>query len=201
MFESAERRLPDPSSGRGSGSARASFEPLLMEILPRAYHVALRLTRDPVTAEDVVQEAALHAFRGFASFQPGSNFRAWFYRILWNAFLMRCRKEKLSAKAVSLDETPDRYLYRWLGGADPAEALLGRLEGETVARAIEGLPMPFRAVAVLYFLDDLRYAEIAEVLGCPIGTVRSRLHRGRALLQRELRAMAVDLGIVEPAQR
>lgn len=185
---------------------RRTFESLLEGVLPRAYSAALHLTRDPVEAEDVVQEAALLAFRGFDGFEPGSNFKAWFLKILTNAFLMRCRKNKRMAGTVSIEDTPDLYLYGRTAEAgmhkddpDPARTFLSRLDAEKVSSAILALPLQYRSVATLYFVEDLSYAEIASMLGCPVGTVRSRLHRARALLQRELWGIAVDHGLVPAA--
>ncbi len=190
---------------------KAEFEGLLAPILDQAYGVALRLTRNPADAEDLVQEAALLAFRGFATFVRGTNFRAWFLRILTNAFLSSRRRQRPEDHAVSLDEAPppSALLQRRahetvtgepaegaLRGADVVRDVLGRLEGEQVAAAVDALPDEFRAVAALYFLQDLSYQEIADVLGIPVGTVRSRLHRGRALLQRNLWEIAVDHGLV-----
>lgn len=182
---------------------RRTFESLLEETLPRAYSAALHLTRDPVDAEDIVQEAAMLAFRGFAGFEPGSNFKAWFLKILTNAFYMRCRKDKKTAGTISIDEAPELYLYARTAEAgmhrddpDPARSFLSRLDAEKVSAAILALPLQYRAVATLYFAEDLSYAEIASILGCPVGTVRSRLHRARALLQRQLWEIAVDHGLV-----
>jgi RNA polymerase sigma-70 factor (ECF subfamily) len=188
----------------------AEFEGLLGPILDQAYRVALRLTRNPADAEDLVQEAALLAFRGFGQFQRGTNFRAWFLRILTNAFLSGRRRQRPEDHAVALDDVPAAYLQRRAhesvsaahpdpagpSGADLARDVLGRLEAEQVAAAIDALPEEFRVAAVLYFLQDLSYQEIASILDVPIGTVRSRLHRGRALLQRRLWELAVDHGLV-----
>lgn len=183
------------------------FTQLLDEALPRAYAAALHFTRDPLDAEDVVQEAAMLAFRGFTTFAPGSNFRAWFLKIVTNVFLMRCRKEKKSRDDVSLDDVPELFLYERTsevglhdGGSDPAEAFFSGIETERVTRAIQSLPLQYRAAATLYFVEDLSYAEIGSILECPVGTVRSRLHRARALLQRELWQSAVDCGLVSAAR-
>ena len=192
-------------------AAREEFEQLLSPVLDRAYGVALRLTRDPADAEDLVQDAALLAYRGFRTFRRGTNFRAWFLRILANAFISSRRRKRPEDEAVSIDEPPNAYLQRQavaLGRAgttpeDPADlvrTVLGRLAADEVAAAIDALPEEFRVVSVLYFLEDLPYQAIADALGIPVGTVRSRLHRGRALLQQRLWRTAVDQGIVrDPA--
>jgi RNA polymerase sigma-70 factor (ECF subfamily) len=178
-------------------------------VLERAYATALRLTRNGADAEDLVQDAALLAYRGFGTFEKGTNFRAWFLRILMNAFLSSRRKHRVEDDAVSLDDVPNAFIQRQahelvkadaapagLAGADVARAVIGGLETEQIEAAIDALPDEFRAVAALYFLQDLPYQEIASLLAIPVGTVRSRLHRGRALLQKRLWETARDHGLV-----
>lgn len=187
--------------------AREEFEALLAPVLDQAFGVALRLTRNRADAEDLVQEAALLAFRGFGTFERGTNFRAWFFRVLTNAFLSGRRRQRPEDHAVPLDDLPNAVMQRRAGevaaatpGAPGPDALvhdvLDRLEYEQVAAAIDALPEEFRMTAVLYFLQDLSYQEIAGVLKIPVGTVRSRLHRGRAQLQQHLWNVAVDHGLV-----
>lgn len=180
-----------------------TFEALLEPILDRAYGTALRFTRNRADAEDLIQEAALLACRGFATFEQGSNFRAWFLRILTNCFYSKYRKRKRQGTEVELDDAPELYLYcqtaaigLHAGVEDPAQLLMGRLETEQVEAAIAALPDEYRVVATLYFIQDSSYQEIAEVVGVPVGTVRSRLHRGRRLLQKALWAIAEERGIV-----
>jgi RNA polymerase sigma-70 factor (ECF subfamily) len=167
--------------------------------------VAVRLTRNKADAEDLVQEAALLAFRAFESFEPGSNFRAWFFRILTNCYFSKRRREKSRPVTSDLDDTPDLYLYARSGqagfptaGPDPAAQLLDKLGTERVVAAIDRLPEEYRVVSTLYFMEDLAYEEIARMLDCPIGTVRSRLHRGRKMLQKALWLIATEDGIVAP---
>lgn len=185
------------------GPATASFEALLAPVLDRAYAAAWQLTRNAAEAEDLVQDAALLAWRGFDGFIPGSSFRAWFLRILTNRFISDYRRDRRRGAATSLDEVPEFSLWERSREAglherqgDPAESLLSRLDAEQVRSALGRLPEEFRLAAILYFLDDLSYREIADVLGVPVGTVRSRLHRGRQLLQRELWGLAVAHGVV-----
>lgn len=182
---------------------RAQFEALLEPLLPRAYAAARYMTGDETEAEDLVQDAALLAWRGFDGFELGTNFRAWFLRILTNHNYTRVRRAGRRPQPVPLDELPDLYLYRRTGadapdggGEDPAGALVERLDVEEVHRAIEELPDEFRTVAALYFAEDLSYREIADAVGCPVGTVRSRLHRGRKLLQVALWRLAREHGLV-----
>jgi RNA polymerase sigma-70 factor (ECF subfamily) len=172
-----------------------------------AYGIARRLTRNQADSEDLVQDAALLAHRGFASFSPGTNFRAWFFRILINCYYSGRRREKSRPVTSDLDDTPDLYLYARSGqagfptqGPDPAAQLLDKLGTERVVGAINRLPEEYRVVSTLYFMDDLSYEEIAGVLQCPVGTVRSRLHRGRKMLQKALWQVAEEDGIVsQPA--
>lgn len=181
----------------------ADFEPLFAAVAGTAFGIAMRLTRNQADAEDLVQEAALLAFRAFASFEPGTNFRAWFFKILTNCYFSKRRREKSRPVTSDLDDTPDLYLYARSAeagfptqGPDPAAQLLDRLGTERVVAAIARLPEEYRVVSTLYFMEDLSYEEIAEVLGCPIGTVRSRLHRGRKMLQKALWLVAEESGIV-----
>lgn len=194
--------------------ARQEFEALLAPILDRAYATALRLTRNAADAEDLVQEAALLAYRGFGTFERNTNFRAWFLRIVMNAFLSSRRKHRVEDSAVSLDDLPNAFIQRQahelIKGQEPADGttasdvarnVIGKLESEQVEAAIDALPEEFRAVATLYFIQDLPYQEIADLLHIPVGTVRSRLHRGRALLQKRLWQLALDHGLVAGAKK
>jgi RNA polymerase sigma-70 factor (ECF subfamily) len=181
----------------------ATFEVLLTPILPVAYGTAVRLTRDRTEAEDLVQDAALLAFRGFGSFEPGTNFKAWFFRILTNAFYSRHRKEKHERANISTEDLQPCYLYNRIAETglqsqepDPASALMDRLDSEQVGEALDRLPTEYRVVASLYFIEDFSYQQIADVLGCPVGTVRSRLHRGRRMLQKTLWQVAEERGLV-----
>ena len=167
----------------------------------------MRLTRNQADAEDLVQDAAFLAHRSFASFTAGTNFRAWFLKILINCYYSRRRREKSRPVTSDLDDTPDLYLYARSGqagfptqGPDPAAQLLDKLGTERIVAAINRLPEEYRIVSTLYFMDDLSYEEIAGVLHCPVGTVRSRLHRSRKMLQKALWQIAEEDGIVsQPA--
>ena len=186
---------------------RGEFEALLQPALARAYATARRLTANAADAEDLVQDAALLAYRGFRTFQHGTNFQAWFLRILMNAFLSSKRRHRVEDAALSLDDLPNAWIQRQAhetvkadpspaSASDVAKSVVGRLETAQVERAIDALPEEFRTVAALYFIQDLPYQEIAGLLGVPVGTVRSRLHRGRALLQKRLWEIGVDHGLV-----
>jgi len=182
---------------------RDDFEALFTPLLPMVYGTAVRLTRDRTEAEDLVQDAALLAFKGFDSFERGTNFKAWFFRILTNAFYSRHRKAKHERANLSTEDVPAGYLYsRTLeaglvsGDPDPAAALMDRIDTEQVEEALDALPSEYRVVATLYFIEDFSYQQIADVIGCPVGTVRSRLHRGRRMLQKALWRIAEERGII-----
>lgn len=179
------------------------FEAHLAPILDAAYGTALHLARNSHDAEDLVQEAAFLAFRAFHQFEEGTRFKAWYFRILTNLFYQKYRKKKREPDTVELEDVPGLYMYvqsHRTGLAthepDPADFIMSKLSTEQIAAAIDGLPEDFRVVATLYFMEDFGYQEIADMLDCPLGTVRSRLHRGRRLLQKSLWSIAEEAGIV-----
>jgi RNA polymerase sigma-70 factor (ECF subfamily) len=181
------------------------FEAALTPILDQAYGYALRLTRNRADAEDLVQDAALQALKGLRTFRPGSMFKPWFFRILTNAYRMRWRTRARRIVTVGLGDEPDLVLYHASGAAaippasDPASELISRISTESIQEAIRKLPVDYQEVAALYFGDAIPYQEIADILGIPVGTVRSRLHRARKRLQQLLRRVAIDEGIVPAA--
>lgn len=198
--------MMDASRTEEAARASQTLETLIKPLLGRAYGLALRLLRNGADAEDLVQEAALAALRGFGTFQTGTNFKAWFFRILTNCYYARHRRHE--APSAELDEVPEQYLYSRTaelglhqGPGDPAQTVLNRLDGEEIAEALHRLPEEYRVVSTLYFIEDFAYAEIAEILGIPIGTVRSRLHRGRKMLQALLWRVAVDRGVVPDGEQ
>jgi RNA polymerase sigma-70 factor (ECF subfamily) len=180
---------------------RYAFENQLSPLLEAAYRYAFRLSGNADDAKDLLQEATFDAWKGREQFQSGTNFKAWFFRILTNRFYrIRQRRE---VQTVLIDEAPDAFLYqqaknmgRSALGDDPAADLFGQLETESVKMALDELPDEFREVALLYFIGDMSYEAIAETVNVPIGTVRSRLHRGRKLLQMKLWEFARDRGLV-----
>ncbi len=187
-------------------STAEDFEALLTPLLDAAYGTALHMTRNRDDAEDLVQEAALQAFRAFDTFQPGTNFKAWFFRILTNLFINKYR-QKLRQPEIDtfheLDDAPMLHLYRQtrnLGlhswNSDPAALVIDKLEATQVAAAIGALPEEYRIVAALYFVEEFSYQEIADLVACPVGTVRSRLHRGRRMLQKALWRIVEDQGVI-----
>ena len=177
-----------------------------MPLLPSAYRAALHLSRNSHDAEDIVQEAAYLAFRAFHQYEEGTRFKSWFFRILTNAFFQRVRKAKREPEPVELEDVPPLYLFDQCERtglsareADPAGFVLSKLTSEQVTRAIAALPEEFRVASALHLVEDFSYQEIADMLDCPIGTVRSRLHRGRRLLQKELWALAEEHGFTAGA--
>jgi len=191
------------SEATASAARTREFERLLSEVLERAYGTAYHLTRSSHDAEDLVQEAALSAYKHFDQFEPGTNFRAWFMRILTNAFFASYRQKKRRPQTTSLEDAQPLHLLFAATGAgiaahhrDPASLIVEKLGEERVGQAIHSLPDEFRVVCALYFINDASYQEIADVLECPVGTVRSRLHRGRRMLQKALWNVAQESGIV-----
>ena len=170
-----------------------------MDLMPSLYAAALRMTRNPSDAEDLVQETYLRAYRGFGGFQEGTNLKAWLYRILTNTYINTYRAKKRRPDETELDEVEDLYLYRRIGGLEAAMAgrsaedeLLERFTDAEVKEAIESLPENFRLAVLLADVEGFAYKEIAEILDIPIGTVMSRLHRGRKALQKRLYEFAVE---------
>jgi RNA polymerase sigma-70 factor (ECF subfamily) len=169
------------------------------------YGVACRLTRNPNEAEDLVQDALVKAMRARHQFLVGTNLKAWLFRILTNTFINKYRRGGLER---SLLEGPDAdpLADGWVSAStmrqlrDPEQiALLPIVEGE-VGRALDALPAEFKLAVILCDVEEFSYEEIAEIMGCPIGTVMSRLHRGRKLLQRSLYGHALAMGIVKGEQ-
>ena len=184
-----------------------TFEALLKPVLPVASRTALHLTRNPADAEDAVQQAALQAWRAFQSFEQGTNFRAWFMRIVTNVSRTEFRKQRRTPVGPSLDESEHGEelipgeLTREYGDPLPDAQFIIKLETAEITAALAELPAEYREVATLYFVEDLSYQEIAEVVNRPIGTVRSRLHRGRKLLIRKLWHLAEERGLVRREER
>lgn len=187
-----------PSADSSGQDRTRAFEALLQPVLESAYRAAFHLARNQEDAEDIVQEAALLAWRNFDRFEQGTNFRAWFHRIATNVFFSRCRAARRRETTVSLEpEWGEEAAPRthWGSEDDSADAILARVALEDVQDALQALPVEFRVVAVLYFVDDLSYEQIAVAVNRPIGTVRSRLHRARRMLWQRLSGTAQDFGL------
>ena len=179
---------------------RARFERDAMPLMPNLYTAALRLTRNPTDAEDLVQEAFLRAYRGFGGFTEGTNLKAWLYRIVTNTFINSYRKKQREPATVSGDDIDEWYLYDRLGSraveASAETSVLESLPDEDVQRALDDLPETFRMAVWLADVEGFSYKEIAEVLDIPIGTVMSRLHRGRKALEKALWETVRERGLV-----
>jgi RNA polymerase sigma-70 factor (ECF subfamily) len=185
---------------------QAEFEAQAMEFMPSLYTAAMRMTRNAADAEDLVQETYLKAYRAFGTFQAGTNLKAWLYRILTNTFINSYRSKKRRPDESELDEVEDLYLYRRLGGLEAAaagrsaeEEVLDLITDDEVKQALEALPEQFRMAVLLADVEGFSYKEIAEILDIPIGTVMSRLHRGRKALQKGLFEFGLERGLVGDA--
>ena len=177
-----------------------AFEAEALEHLDALHRVAKRLTRNPTDAEDLVQDALVKAMRARDQYQPGTNLKAWLFRILTNTHINRFRRGGLE-RSVLDGPAADPLADGWVGASSmramrDAETLALRpiLEAE-IERALDELPEDFRLAVVLADVEELSYKEIADVMGCPVGTVMSRLHRGRKILQKRLHDHAVALGL------
>jgi len=181
--------VPEMEELRG----RRSFEELALPLLDPLYRYARWLARDPAEAEDLVQEALLKALRAFDSFAPGTNMRAWIFRILRNTFLTS-RSGLRSVPPLSIDERPE-LIEELMEESTPESLLVGRVDAARLRRAIEDLPVEFREVLLLADVEEMRYREIAETLSIPMGTVTSRLMRARRKLRSALEREKSWIGI------
>jgi RNA polymerase sigma-70 factor (ECF subfamily) len=188
---------------------QANFERDAMQFAPQLYSAAMRMTRNPADAEDLVQETFLKAYRAYHTFEEGTNLKAWLYRILTNTYINKYRKDSRRPSEVDLGAVEDLYLYRNIGSEESAEAarsteerVLDGLVESDIKKAVEDLPENFRLPVLLADLAGFSYKEIADILDIPIGTVMSRLHRGRKAMEKALWDYAVKRGLVpEGAER
>jgi RNA polymerase sigma-70 factor (ECF subfamily) len=181
---------------------KARFTEGTLPLLDSLYASALRMTRNPADAEDLVQETMLRAYRSFDRFEPGTNLKAWMFRIMTNAYINTYRKKQREPKKISSEEIEDFDLYQELKNHDdqfsqtPERIVLDSLVDTDIIDAIDDLPEQFRLAVVLSDVEGFSYAEMAEIMDVPLGTVMSRLHRGRKALQKRLWELARDRGIV-----
>jgi RNA polymerase sigma-70 factor (ECF subfamily) len=182
---------------------RHEFEHLALPHIDALYGAANRMTRNPRDAEDLVQETMLRAYRFWDTFQKDSNCKAWLFRILTNTFINTYQKSKRSREVLDAAQAEQRATdgvlvhEQALTQRDPEGLLIDRAMSDDVVRALESLPADFRVAVVLCDVEGFSYKEIADIMECPVGTVMSRLHRGRRLLQKALHAFAVEHGIVK----
>ena len=181
------------------------FEADALPLLPGLYSAAYRLTRNSADAEDLVQETFLRAYRGFHQFEEGTNLKAWLYRILMNTFINEYRRRQRQPQTVSEDEVPDWYLYSKMAetGVEPSAetSVIEALPDEEVQEALSSLPDQFRMAVLLADVEGFSYKEIADIMGVPIGTVMSRLHRGRKALEKRLWDVVRTRGLVKDTPR
>lgn len=186
---------------RTSPAAHTEFERVAMPHADALYGAALRMTRDSTRAEDLVQETLLRSYRFWHKFEQGTNIKAWLFRIQTNIFINKYRKRQTEQKVLDdreIDDLLGRHAveqHQFLP-PDTRNEFLTHVVGDEVMRALDVLPFEFRMCVLLADMHDFSYKEIAEVLDCPVGTVMSRLHRARKLMQAQLFEYAVERGII-----
>ena len=196
-----DRRPADAGGDEAGGGAggRERFEAEALAHLDAMYSFALKLARSRDDAEDLVSDTLLRAFERWEQYHLGTNIRAWLFTILYHVFVSR--KRRIDAREVQpTDDADGRAPYDPVGEVDPETRFFDSFLDEEITRAIDALPVEYRSAVVLSDVHELRYAEIARILNVPEGTVKSRLFRGRRLLQKKLRGYAVDMGYLKAAQ-
>ncbi len=186
--------------------ARENFTNDAMQYAPQLFATALRMTRNRADAEDLVQETFLKGWRAFESYQEGTNLRAWLFRIMTNTFINKYNAQQRRPQESELDEVEELFLFRRMGAFDQSkinhsaeDQMLELFTDDEVKNAIEELPETFRIPVLLSDVEGFSYKEIAEMLEVPIGTVMSRLHRGRKAMQKMLYEYAKERGLVDEA--
>lgn len=178
-------------------SKRAEFEKLAFPHMDSLYHTALRLTKNEVDAEDLVQDVYVRAFRFFHKFKKGTNFKAWIFKILTNTFINRYRKLMNQPHQIDLEKIEYKYADdKKTRESNPDELDYEKIFDDEIKEALDRLPTEFRVVVLLADVESFSYKEIAKIIGRPIGTVMSRLSRGRRYLQQHLRAYAIEGGFI-----
>jgi RNA polymerase sigma-70 factor, ECF subfamily len=201
----ARKQTNIPTSTPLSSSLRKRQIEFEKEAIPHKdilYNFALRTTGDRDDAYDLLQETFMKAFRFWDKFEKGTNMRAWLFRIMKNSYINRYRKETREPGMVDYDDVENFYdsiRDDSTDSNDLQKTMFKNMLSDEVVNALQSLPGDFRTVVILCDIEQLTYEEIAEFLNCPIGTVRSRLHRGRKILEEKLRDYAVERGLVEEA--
>lgn len=186
--------------------ARENFTKDAMQYAPQLFSTALRMTRNRADAEDLVQETFIKGWRSFATFQEGTNLRAWLFRIMTNTYINKYNAKQRRPDETVLDEVEEMFLFRRLGAFDQSklsasaeDQMMELFTDDEVKNALEALPEQFLLPVLLSDVEEFSYKEIAEILEVPIGTVMSRLHRGRKQLQKMLYDYAKERGIINEA--
>jgi RNA polymerase sigma-70 factor (ECF subfamily) len=191
MFGIGERTVEHNRSER-----RAAFDAEAVRHLDALYSFALKLSRARDDADDLVSDTMLRAFQRWEQYRLGTNMRAWLFTILYHAFVSR--KRRIDAREVQpLEDEEGRELFEAVGDADPESTFYDSFLDEDIVSAIQRLPDEYRDAVVMSDLHGLKYAEIAQILGVPEGTIKSRLFRGRRLLQVQLRDYAEEMGYIK----
>jgi len=180
---------------RTTEEKKREFEGLALPHMDSFYSAALRLTRNETAAEDLVQDAYLRAYRFFDKFEKGTNFRAWLFKIIKNVYINKYRKE---SKTPQMMDASDAEASGFLSITEtPENQIFDKLLDDDITKALDSLPDDFRLTLILSDLEGFSYKEIAEILDCPIGTVMSRLHRGRKILRQNLYDYARNYGYLK----
>jgi RNA polymerase sigma-70 factor (ECF subfamily) len=182
---------------RRGNPQRERFERMAEQAFPSVYGTALRLTRDPEEADDLAQEAVIRAYEAFDRFD-NRNFKAWMLRIVTNLYINKYRKRVREGTPLSLDDDEHPIVPIAPGESTPDRELFDGMLGEEVEAALAKVPEVFRLAVILSDIEGMTYEEIAEATEAPIGTVRSRIARGRAMLRRELQDYAIETGQIKP---
>lgn len=189
---------PPPAPGTQTpDERRAGYEKEALVHLDALYRVALRLTGNASDAEDLVQDTMLRAYRSWERYTPGTNAKGWLLTILRNLFINEYRRKSRHPEPVDLDTIEPFVLFQEVQEGDPQGAFFDRIVDDEVLRAVDELPEAFREAVTLSDVEGMSYEEVAKVLGVPVGTVKSRLYRGRRLLQAKLYEYAVSMGYIK----
>lgn len=187
-------------------TTREDFTHDAMQHAPQLFSTAMRMTRNRSDAEDLVQETFIKAWRSFATYQQGTNLRAWLFRIMTNTYINKYNAQQRKPTETELDDVEELFLYKRLGSVDQSQLsqsaedqMLSLFTDDEVKKALEELPEQFRIPVLMSDVEGFSYKEIAEILEIPLGTVMSRLHRGRKSMQKMLYEYAKERGLINEA--
>ena len=187
-------------------TTRENFTHDAMQHAPQLFSTAMRMTRNRSDAEDLVQETFIKAWRSFATYQQGTNLRAWLFRIMTNTYINKYNAQQRKPAETELDDVEELFLYKRLGSVDQSQLsqsaedqMLSLFTDDEVKKALEELPDQFRIPVLMSDVEGFSYKEIAEILEIPLGTVMSRLHRGRKSMQKMLYEYAKERGLINEA--